>query len=191
MKKTLFTLVLVSIVALSACATGPEPDVQEDSSAGTETDSVESALDTDTTVTAVRTKNKALCDTLSSKEQVDNCHIKVADAIVLDSAAKGTDMKSCKAIKEEKTMKQCEIMVQENKDQEEEAQNMKEEQDKVNEVVASGDVGGCKNFEQENYRMQCETNIYMKQAADNNDPAPCANIKDEFSKESCLLQVSQ
>lgn len=190
MKKTLFILVAISAFALTACNTGPEQETKVDTNP-VQVDPVTSALDADTIVNAVRIKNQDLCDTLTAKEQVESCHTKVADAIILSNVNNSVDMKACDGIKEEKTIDQCEILVKANQEKAEQAANAKKDQENVDKIVASGDVSDCKDLEQENYRIQCEANIYMKQAADKNDPLPCSKIKEEFLKEACLSQLSK
>ncbi len=191
MKKTLFVSLLLVTFVLSACEAGPEANQDDNSTPVTEENPVESALDTDTIVNAVRMRNIELCGTLSGDASQKNCKLKVEDAIILDAVGEGVELNDCKKIKEEKTMDQCEILVKANQKKAEQTASAKKDQENVDKIVASGDVSDCESLEQENYRLQCESNIYMSQAAEQNDPAPCKKIDNDFLQESCFSQLTQ
>jgi len=181
MKKTLFALVVIAILSLAGCSTGPE----------TQNTSVEAELNKDTIVTAVRTKNLELCGTLNNDQQKQECITKVNDAVELETTLASGEIDGCKKIQEESTKDQCEILI---KDQQKEAQKYEDElkeNEKVNEIVSSGDVEDCKEITDANFRKQCEVNIYMQQAANSNDPKPCNNIVEESLKADCLEQITQ
>lgn len=181
-------MLLVTFV-LSACNTGPE-NTQEDV-VSDQNDTVISALDADTIITAVRMANDELCDTLSEKSSIESCHVKVADATILNKVDEKVDNNACDGIKEEKTLDQCLIMVKANQKAAEEKKADEKEMERVNEIVASGDASDCEKIEKENLKLQCEINTYMKLAADNNDPAPCKNIADQTIQDTCLLQITK
>jgi len=136
-------------------------------------------LDTDTVVTAVRSKNKAFCDTVLNADQKADCQVKVADAIALEAG-------DCGKIQQDNTAKKCNILAEDIEKLAKLEEKNALEQELVNQITESGVLADCESLELEHFRTQCVMNISLNQASENKDPAVCDNILNEAVKAICI-----
>lgn len=68
--------------------------------------------------------------------------------------------------------------------------NLLANQDKLNVIVAKGDVAGCKELDMPQFQVSCETNILANKAASNKDLAVCDSALTADVKARCQEVVS-
>ncbi len=185
--KKLIPFLLIALIFV-ACNGGSNSDetISESPTESFVAETVEEQLDVDTVVLAVRTMDKDLCDTVTNSEQKEDCHTKVDDSIIMSTAS---TMSDCEKIKEKNTAKKCEILVQNILDKIELESERAAEKEKISEIVEAGDIGACDLLKQEHFNSQCTMGIYMNQAAENMDAAPCENIENAAVKNACIENV--
>ncbi len=185
MKKVLILTVLA--VSLTGCQANPavENDIsyQEFSP-----ETVQEQLDADTLVEAVLTMNKPLCGTIENVVQRDNCLVKIADAQLVEKARIAADRKSCSGIQEEVTKKQCELIVEDILADREAQEDVQKEVEHVQSLVDGQDLKGCAKLKDENFREQCEINIYNRMALESKDESHCEKIDPKDLREDCKAQ---
>lgn len=73
----------------------------------------------------------------------------------------------------------------------EEVKTLLNSQDLLNEIVQSGDLGRCKEFEMEQYAKSCEVNILSAKAGTSGDTAICDDGSTEAIKQQCKALVEK
>ncbi len=181
MKKT-----IIFIFAFSLIATGCSLTKENQSFTS---DTVDEKLDESTVINAVETMNIDLCNTIKNEDQKFYCKGKVNDQILMSQAETEVSLDLCSEIVDADTKSKCEILVNEKISQQEKAEELKADQEKLAEIEQGDDVEKCNEIEDLSLKNQCETNIYLKKARDLKDPQYCDKITDENLQEMCKAQL--
>ena len=72
----------------------------------------------------------------------------------------------------------------------EEVQNLLANQDKLNVIVAKGDVAGCKELDMPQFQVSCETNVLANKAKSKKDLAVCDSASTVDIKTRCAEVVA-
>lgn len=185
MKKVLILMVLV--LGLSGCQGKPAVENSVTYQEFTP-ETVQEQLDADTLVEAVRTMNKPLCGTIENVVQRDNCLVKIADAQLVEKARLAGDKKSCGGIQEVTTKKQCELIIEDILADREAQEDVEKESETLQSYVEANDLKGCAKLKDENFRQQCEINIYNRMALESKDESHCEKIDPKDLREDCKAQ---
>ena len=189
MKKILTFIVLAPLLLITLNGCGLFGDDEGDKEFTPAT--AQEQLDASTVVKAVELKNLELCGTIENKAQKDSCLTKVADQLVLDEAVADADADKCGDIAEKLTKEKCVLLAEEAFTKTNYQEVVTEQQGEIESIVEAGDISGCAALADPNFKKQCETNIYLDQARETMDAAPCENIEEDFIRESCIDMVSE
>lgn len=181
--------ILAAAIFLTACSLGPEQS-PNDTSPADPAEIVQNQLDAQTTIEAINERNLDLCSAIESEEMKSDCELKVQDHIILDDARFEINKSKCEEIEQESTKLKCEGLVQTQLDKAAETEKINEEQQLLSDIVSKGNIGQCSSLEDPAFIKQCETNTYLQQASEQQDPSICDKIEEEDLIELCKLSAT-
>ena len=191
MKKISLLLIgLLFLIGLSGCVEEEMPPVVEP----TEEEVVVTEEPEEVTAYRLPFLTQEICDAITETEKKNECYEFLKDSKYFDSALKNLDTKECEKIKSPDVKGECKSAVgkglEEQEAGEESAKKLKEQQDKMNEILANQKLEDCETLEYEFLVNDCKTNIYLELAVSQKDPSICENIESEILRETCRVNSS-
>lgn len=120
---------------------------------------------------AIDQKDPTLCDTLSDTTFRENCH----DAVVLQLAMNDRQSELCSSILDPTRREYCES-----------ALKLRDDVNRLQEVVARGDIGECNSFSEKKIQYQCSDMITLAQVRLTHDENLCGNLFNTGMQFACM-----
>ena len=191
--KKIITISLIGAFLLSACSmteTQNNSIEEEATPVEFEATTLQERLDDDIVLMAVERRNSELCETIEATTQAKFCMEKVSEGKLLDDAVDAADIEKCEIIATSSISKRCEILVNEKLEKINEEARIAEQSELLITIESEGDGEECQGIEDENFRVQCQFNIYMTEAKASKDPSLCSKIENEELAEVCTSSLN-
>lgn len=186
MKKT--TLVLLSVLVLSACGSS-----NDDNTSG----SVNADTVLDDQIFAQATSNQSLkrCDEISNSSKLEECKLVIQDTFMMQEALRDLNLSKCDDLKLDRYLESCKSAVNEalDRDKEQETQKEKDAKDQtsVQAALDNGDPKLCDKAENEEVKYTCRYNILVGKAIAAKDASLCEDIGYESYESDCKAAVEE
>lgn len=183
---------ILSVLLLTACNTSAEPDLEalnnpEESQFSPQ--STQERLDVDTVVMAVERQNEEFCDLVENPQQAEQCRVKVQDAVKLKAAVSQTNEELCAEISEQNSQEKCRLMIETEEERMEAKKELNAQYEREAQIMESAqnnsDASLCAQIESPEQSANCRYNVFANLALDQNNPALCEQIADDFLIKLC------
>lgn len=198
------TLLITAIFIFSACDTAPteteQSQTQQTQQTQTEVPAQQPApqvseADSAAYSGAMQLMDETYCDKISDADYKSACKTELSDTKSLNEALAALDYGLCDKLSTDDKKEACKISVQvlldEQKQEEERLQNDAEQQELAQSIVDSKDHTRCKELDDSNQRIGCELNIILNRAFAENDIAICDLMSTEEGKSSCVANFKE
>lgn len=127
------------------------------------------------------------CDKITDEDTKSSCKKSIEDKKIYRDASQKMDKSLCSGISTEDGKKTCEIQIDYLTAQKKKEEDFQAQNDKVNEVIKTGNIEGCKAITDNNMRAGCEFNILINKGQTKGEGAAiCAAASTEETKKRCL-----
>lgn len=161
MKKTAILFILSAfLLIVPACIGSQEPEEAQPEQSATTADEL---LDLDIYTRAVNQADISKCDEIMNSDTREECKNVITSLMVTADAETAIDASICDDIPLERYQADCVIKVEEMEAKMSENEEMKtffdEQNELANKYIEEGNLEGCEELEDENFKEQCKSNI--------------------------------
>lgn len=151
-----------------------------------ETTSSQSQSDIVAQRTAMELSDTSYCEKIQDEKSKKECNTNVTDKITLTQAINKLDSSICNKLSTENLQVDCMTQVEVSKKKSNEESMRQSQNEKSNDVIASGDYTRCaKELTDPIFVNNCEMNILYSKAINSRDISYCKKISDSATEQNC------